>query len=366
MSASPTKSADDSAGNADSQKPKGLWGTILTMTPVILTILATVFAGLSSSEMTRSMYYRSLAAQNQSKAGDQWAFFQAKRIRGTSMEMTGELMQSLAHPDPFELASVESVSGQMLQLLEKAGSQPGIPEAAAKVRKAREKLAKLTADDKFKQQISVLAGAALPKIEDAPLKDSLAVMVQAIGQRRTESETNAHIRKLQPDEIDEAMQLAEHNADAFDKACQPITDAAKHLGEVLKELNAAIKPLRKPSSTSAGNDASLAQVAALLDALNTGFRAAQLDFDARRYRQESAYNRKTAELLEVQVRHSGYQSDRLRERSKKFFYSMLVAQAGVTVASLALAKARHSILWALAAIAGVSALAFTGYVYFAP
>src|SRR5438132_4325993 len=65
---------------------KSVWNSILTATPVVLTAVATVLAGLSTSEMTLAQYHRSLAAQNQSKASDQWGFFQAKRIRGTGME----------------------------------------------------------------------------------------------------------------------------------------------------------------------------------------------------------------------------------------------------------------------------------------
>src|SRR5437868_4583840 len=71
--------------------PKGIWGTILTTTPIVLTVLATAFAGLSSSEMTQAMYHRSLAAQHQSKAGDQWAFAASKNDRRTTMDSTYEL-----------------------------------------------------------------------------------------------------------------------------------------------------------------------------------------------------------------------------------------------------------------------------------
>src|SRR6516164_8706935 len=81
---------------AVSSQQKTVWTGIMSATPVLLTVLATVLAGLSSSEMTLAQYHRALAAQNQSKAGDQWSFFQAKRIRGTNLEMTGELMQALA------------------------------------------------------------------------------------------------------------------------------------------------------------------------------------------------------------------------------------------------------------------------------
>ena len=65
---------------------------------------------------------RSLAAQQQSKAGDQWALFQAKRIRGTSLEMTVETIQALAHPEPFDPAQIETTAGQVVRALENDGA----------------------------------------------------------------------------------------------------------------------------------------------------------------------------------------------------------------------------------------------------
>ena len=41
------------------------WETIIVTTPVILTVVATILAGLSSSEMSSAQYFRSLAAQMQ-------------------------------------------------------------------------------------------------------------------------------------------------------------------------------------------------------------------------------------------------------------------------------------------------------------
>ncbi|MFA6288501.1 MAG: DUF4337 family protein [Opitutaceae bacterium] len=57
-------------------------GRLFAATPVIMTVIATMLAGLASSEMTRAQYDRSLAAQQQSKAVDQWSFFQAKKLLG--------------------------------------------------------------------------------------------------------------------------------------------------------------------------------------------------------------------------------------------------------------------------------------------
>jgi hypothetical protein len=51
--------------------PQTMWGKILGVTPIVMTVIATMLAGLASSEMTKAQYDRSLAAQLQSKAGDQ-------------------------------------------------------------------------------------------------------------------------------------------------------------------------------------------------------------------------------------------------------------------------------------------------------
>ena len=58
------------------------------------------------------------------------------------------------------------------------------------------------------------------------------------------------------------------------------------------------------------------------------------------------------------------ESDRHRTRSQLFFYSMLVAQIGVTISSLALAQAKRSALsLARRSIAGIVALGFSAWVY---
>jgi hypothetical protein len=60
-------------------------------------------------------------------------------------------------------------------------------------------------------------------------------------------------------------------------------------------------------------------------------------------------------LYEIQVRQSSAESDRHRVRSKQFFYGMLCAQAGVTIATLAIAVRRQSLMWGLASAAGLCA-----------
>src|SRR3954464_1655180 len=97
--------------------PQTTFGKILTATPVAMAVLATMLAGLASSEMTKAQYDRSLAAQQQSKAGDQWSFFQAKRLRGAYQRNTADLLQSVTDIAPIEPAaiksSVESLASQV-------------------------------------------------------------------------------------------------------------------------------------------------------------------------------------------------------------------------------------------------------------
>jgi hypothetical protein len=54
--------------------PQSAWGKVPAATPVIMTVIATLLAGLASSKMTRAQYDRSLAAQPQNKASVEWGF----------------------------------------------------------------------------------------------------------------------------------------------------------------------------------------------------------------------------------------------------------------------------------------------------
>jgi len=89
--------------------PPTPWGKILTATPVIMTVIATLLAGLASSEMTRAQYDRALGAQLQSKAGDQWSYFQAKKLRGAIQHNSLELLQATTDVHPTENPVLEKI-----------------------------------------------------------------------------------------------------------------------------------------------------------------------------------------------------------------------------------------------------------------
>lgn len=77
---------------AQADLPQTWMGRALAATPVVMTVIATLLAGLASSEMTKAQYQRAYAAQLQSRAGDQWAFFQAKRLRGEMQRNTLDVL----------------------------------------------------------------------------------------------------------------------------------------------------------------------------------------------------------------------------------------------------------------------------------
>ncbi len=99
--------------------PDNAWGKLLGATPVIMTVVATLLAGLASSEMTKAQYDRAYGAQLQSRAGDQWAFFQAKRLRGEMQRNTLDMLAATS--------GVDAVAG------EDAPELPPAPEVAPEV-----------------------------------------------------------------------------------------------------------------------------------------------------------------------------------------------------------------------------------------
>jgi hypothetical protein len=349
---------------AQADKPASTSSTVLNMTPVVLTVLATVFAGVSSSEMTQSMFYRALAAQEQSKSGDEWAFFQTKRIRGTSLETTGQLLDSFTHPVAFSADLFHTATTQMISALDKT---PGSGSAAKEiVLNAQKQFDNLLANDSNKRAFQLLTSEKLPvtKNEELSNKEALGrmnVLIKDLAERKTENATANNVRQIQTSDIDDATAIAEHNAEVFEKACQPVNQEIEDIRKIMLRIKEAVTPYRQLTCSTAAGQPPVIQ---LYNDLEDSLKLCAMHFDALRYKQEASYNRRIAELIEVHVRRSGVESDRHRDRSRNFFYSMLVAQAGVTIASLALSKQRRSELWMLAAVAGVAAIAFFSYVYF--
>ena len=89
--------------------PQTGWGKILSATPIVMTVIATLLAGLASSEMTRAQYDRAYGAQLQSKAGDQWGYFQAKKMRAAMQQNSLKLLEATADVHPLANPALEKI-----------------------------------------------------------------------------------------------------------------------------------------------------------------------------------------------------------------------------------------------------------------
>jgi hypothetical protein len=302
--------------------PPTTFGKILAATPVVMTVVATLLAGLASSEMTSAQYDRSLAAQQQSKAGDQWSYYQAKRLRSALQQNSLELLRATADVQPLDFAALKGAVAQGAQGTNQT-QLLGMLESAA----GQEALTALTG-------AHVLAVSA-----PAPLDPKIQAVIDAAANGRTEPEMGSLLVQLKPAELNAALQGAHERAQSFDTKAKAVTHALEQLENLLARSGAA--------STAVKRD----------------FTAAHLQFGTQRYEVESRLNQVIGNLHEVQVHLSNFRAERHRVRSEQFFYGMLIAQAAVIFSTLAMAARQRNVLWSVAAVAGLIAIAFAVYVY---
>jgi hypothetical protein len=369
------------------------WEIIITTTPVILTVLATILAGLSSSEMIQAQYHRSLAAQNQSKAGDQWAFFQSKRIRGTMFEEAADVSGPVLRIDA---AGLEAACRQLAKEL-RAGAQ-----SAQAVQRSLEVLASATpvgAENKLpdggaiepviaclgrpevRTALGYLGTDRLPIVESSgPPTDEIRKATDHMRTGRNQMELDEAVERISAEDIQQAIDAAQAESHRFEEAAKSIDQRLRDLDGLLRRPEAAAQALHQLTGTlrvqaeESGPTSAKTTALAALDrhdrraqlelAQLKNFRSARKDYTARRNAREADLNQHLAALYELQVEKSSIVSERHRRRSKNFFYGMLCAQAGVAFASFSLAVRHRSTLWSLAGVAGLIAVAFSAYVYF--
>jgi hypothetical protein len=300
--------------NLKADLPQSKWGKILSGTPVVLAVVATMLAGLASSEMTKAQYDRSLAAQLQSKAGDQWSFFQAKRLRSALQNNTLDMIASSAGRSAPN-------GGEWLSAL------TGTPAAAAMGAPAGQK------------HLAVLRDGTLPKpAAPPPMNPEVHAALVMLETSRPEEELVAQLAKFDDTVLAEAVNNARQHALALDTLLKPVGQT----------IDAMEQQVDRPQTDAA---------------VRRSFVVARLGYNARRYDAEARLNQAVATLYELQVRKANLSAARHHARSQKFFYGMLAAQMGVIVSTLAIAARKRNLLWSLAAIAGAVAVAFAAYVY---
>jgi hypothetical protein len=386
------------------------------MTPVFLTVFATVLAGLSSSEMTLAQYHRAMAAQHQSKAGDQWSLFQAKKIRGMEAQRTVHLLQALAEPAKLDVQSLDTIAAGFLQDLRRIEEQnarllaaigsakdalgpsaANMVEAADNLKKSlaekikhaeatSEKLKHELAQSQIQAALQYSAPDDLPNTRThVPQDANIEQAVTALRSHRPDSEIAPLALKAPDSALADALRQANDNIAAVENAGKPIARSLDQVDQLFQELVAIPRsitrsaerlqrtvneiPKNEGKAANAIRD-SAAAIASSMQSLHSSanqwrqdFVVAEDSYAARRYDREARANQDAAELYELQVRKSDLKSERHRDRSKLFFYGMLAAQAGVMIASFALAVKHRSLLWSLATCAGLGAVLFGAYVY---
>jgi hypothetical protein len=264
--------------------PQSKWGKLLASTPVVMAVIATLLAGLASSEMTTAQYDRALGAQLQSKAADQWGFFQAKKMRGALQHNTLELLHATTEIRPL--------------------NQPALDK--------------------------------LPALAAPALETNILAALAAVEQPQPETEIAAALKAITDKQLATALQTARDHTREFDRALAPAN-------EVIAQLEKALP---------AGDRAAARDLT-----------VAKMKFNALRYDAEAKLNQGIANLLELQVRKANLSAERHHKRSGKFFFGMLAAQAAVIVSTMAMAARQRNLLWIIAAVAGLAAVAFAIYVY---
>jgi hypothetical protein len=250
--------------------------------------------------MTRAQYDRSFAAQLQSKAGDQWSYYQAKKLRSAFAHNTLDLLAATSDVKSF-------------------AALPGTGPAT----------------------VAALTKNQLPEI--APLKfgDDVQTALAAVENSRPEPEIAAALARVKPAQLAESLQAAQAAALAFDEATRPVNKAVDQLDETL----------RSGDKNGVFDNATF-----------RNFSAARLRYTSARYDAEAQLNQSIAGIYELQVRQNNYSAEKHHARSGKFFYGMLAAQLAVIIATFAIAARQRSFLWSVAAAAGLAAVSFSIYV----
>jgi len=174
--------------------PPSKWSKILLATPIVMTVIATMLAGLASSEMTKAQYDRSLAAQLQSKAGDQWGYYQAKKLRSAMSHNSLDLLVATSDVDPLTadaLAGVDAVTAE------------------------------------------ALVKNNLPAATLAKFDDSVNAALGAVVGSKPESEVLHFIAKVKDATLADSLIAAKGAADSFDNATKTVNITVDRLDETL-------------------------------------------------------------------------------------------------------------------------------------
>ena len=301
--------ATPSATDPKSEEPKTLLDKLGAALPIALTALATIFASMSNGALQEAMYWKSQAAQDQSKATNQWTLAGFKRDRALVMQASAAQLRAMA-----------GYAAPHFELKDGSGAE------------AQKALGWLTEPDPKK--------GGLPRVTLPELDPQIADLRDAIRDREPEAELLRRAKVMSMAKSTQALDEAEKFNEQTDKEWDPVLKAAAGLVRA--------QAVKSDAPESAKHAATAAQ-------------AAGFDLEERRYRAETAMNQNLGFLYEVRTKVSSAESDKHRRKSEFLSYAMLVAQIGAVASSLALARKQRSFLWLFAGMVGVVAIGVGGY-----
>jgi len=274
--------------------PQTKWGKVLGATPIIMTVIATMLAGLASSEMTKAQYDRSLAAQLQSKAGDQWSYYQAKKLRSAVARNTLDLLAATSEVRPLDAA-----------VLEKA-------DAAT---------------------VAALVKNELPAAVPAKFEENVKAALEAVESSKPESEIAVVLAKVKEPTLADSLKAAIAAAAAFDNATKAINKASDKFDETLMKGDRSI--FRDFSATRLRYAAARYEAEAKLNQAVAGVYELQVrkgNISAERHHKRSGkffFGMLAAQMAVIIATFS------IAARQKSFLWS-LAAAAGVAAVSFSL------------------------------
>jgi hypothetical protein len=169
------------------EEPKSLLDRVGAALPIALTALATAFAGMSTTELQRSMFWRSYAAQDQAKATSQWTLAGFKRDRALICQVGAAQLRATLPAG-------------------KAAAPAAGPNAEAS---------------------AWLAGGGPPRVAlPPPETPALVELLELIRTRSPDAAVIAHARKIPADAVNAEIDRAEKFVEQVDHDWAPTLDAA--------------------------------------------------------------------------------------------------------------------------------------------
>jgi hypothetical protein len=314
--------SSDAPVEAKPEEPRSFIEKVGPTLTIGLTAVAAIFGSMSAGALQQAMYWKSQAAQDQSKSADQWSYAGFKRDRALVVEATSRMLQAASD------YAVPSFSTEVLPPI----NVPKDDKTPEETRKKLEEAQQLAVVWLQKREGPIPMG----KIPE-PTDEHILALKKGIENREPEAELVKLAALIDHESINKAIDELEKFSAENDKFWDAAVKAAARM--------ASFNDSKKPDTASN----------------RKARQAAGYDLEERRYRIESRINQSIGFLYDIRVKVSGAESDRYRRKSYMLSYAMLIAQIGAVASSLALARKKQSMLWILVALFGFVALGFGGY-----